>query len=57
MVVSRCYQMAKIAWTKRGLTRKDISVVPCVGSWFVEYKDIKKEVSAHCKWCAVFEAL
>lgn len=54
---SKCYVMANTLWKKLGIKRKDISVVFNGSNWFVEYLNLKEEVEAHCKWCAVVEVL
>lgn len=54
---SRCLEMARKAWKLAGYTRKDISVVSCAGNFFVETPKSEKEVSAHCKWCALTEVI
>jgi hypothetical protein len=52
-----CHNFAKKAWELAGYAGKDISVVRCVGDWFVETPKSKREIHAHCKWCAVAEAV
>ena len=55
--MNNCYKFAKTMWSLAGYQRKDISCVPCCGDWFVETPKTKREVSAHCNWCAIAEVI
>lgn len=56
-MINKCYQYARVIWKKAGYKRKDIYCVSCVGDYFVETPKTKKEIFAHCEWCAIVDAI
>ena len=60
--MNKCIMFRKIVLDQREMKLKDLSVVGSGQDWFVEYtsndgQEIKKQVSAHCKDCAISEAV
>ena len=55
---SRCYTMASQLWQEKKLKRKDIGLTKVFhNDYFVELPEMTIQKTAHCKWCALFDAL
>lgn len=50
--------MASQLWQEKKLKRKDIGLTKVFhNDYFVELPEMTIQKTAHCKWCALFDAL
>ena len=55
--MNECAMFRMFMLKRKRMLLKDISVVGERQQYFVEYGNVKKQVRAHCKDCAISEAV